>query len=441
MIFSTQALTTILFGGSFLLGSNSCVQGLDAEERHKYKTLAREELERRLEGVFAATAAAADEEEPSFLRPQRQRQLGGSDLFSDLQTDYSAFEGPWFDCYHTKLMTFNGIPAEKHTIVTAECDGGLFGTVTRVSETSSQTLQMDLIRLNHCFMHGMGDNWDTPCPDDRIDSDGRGDGNVQVIQQMQGIGTFAGKGDHMTFFTDRTWVHGGPGGTQHEGEEYSDYYSDGERAKLENKDTMACTVFGPEGGIVCDWEINEVRYQNKQHPGCLMMKKGKEKAMMKWSKTKCDKKGGEWSTKAKVEKIENGFSYDSFGSYYLVHDRTKCLAASTPGEYCPDANDRDDPADNPNEEGTTTPTDPDAPKQPVTFIPGCYGGPACSANGPGHGCCDCTVLTAEACLEGDPPGIAFMGTPDDDRDRGCGNICAPGTCPEEDNVDKGCFAS
>jgi len=364
--------------------------------------------------------------EPSFLRPQRQRQLGDMQM-SDLHTDYSAFEGEWFDCFHTKLMTFNGVPAAKHTINSVECDGGLFGTVTPVSDTSSQTLQMDLLRLNHCFFHGMGPGLEKECPNDRIDSDSRGDGNVKVIQQMQGIGSFAGKGDQIKFFTDRTWVHGGDG-LQHEGDDYSDYYSDGDRAKLENKDTMVCTVYGPGDGIVCDWEINEVRVHHIHKEGCMTTKSnGKEKAQMKWSKKKCEKKGGEWSGKAKTETIENGFSYDSFGSYFLVQDRTKCVAAST-NEYCPNANDRPDLEDKCTE-GEPCTTGPTPTPIPVP-VPGCYRGGRCGEDV--HGCCDCLLNTAEKC-EASGYGTGFNGTHfDEDGEKWtttpifsqkCGNIC------------------
>jgi len=160
MIFSTQALTTVLFGGS-LLAAGSCVHGSDTGDRNQeYATLVRDQLERSLEGAFDdAAAGTKEEEEPRFLRSQR-RDLGGDMEMSDLHTDYSIFEGDWYDCLHTKLMTFNGNPADKHTVSLKECDGGLFGSVTRVQDTTkglnAQTLQMEVIILNHCFMHGLG---------------------------------------------------------------------------------------------------------------------------------------------------------------------------------------------------------------------------------------------------------------------------------------------
>merc|ERR1712238_328253 len=222
-----------------------------------------------------------------------------------------------------------------------------------------------------------------------IDSDSRGDGNVKVIQQMQGIGSFAGKGDQIKFFTDRTWVHGGDG-LQHEGDDYSDYYSDGDCAKLENKDTMVCTKYGPGDGIVCDWEINEVRVHHIHKEGCMTTKSnGKEKAQMKWSKKKCEKKGGEWSPNA--------------------NDRPDLEDKCTEGEPC-----------------TTGPT----PTPIPVPVPGCYRGGRCGEDV--HGCCDCLLNPAEKC-EASGYGTGFNGTHFDEEgekwttvpifSQKCGNIC------------------
>jgi len=178
-----------------------------------------------------------------------------------------------YDCLHTKLMTMNGEPAAKHMINSVECDGGNFGYVTSLSQDgmATQTLQMEILLLNHCFFHGMGaadKGFSKPCPNDRIDSDSRGDGNVKVIYSMTGIGSFAGTGKSIEFVSDHTLVHDDQDGD-------TDYHGDGEmysidvtRATMENPNTMTCTVKGD--GIVCDWRINEVGQATKAHAGCVV---------------------------------------------------------------------------------------------------------------------------------------------------------------------------
>ena len=54
--------------------------------------------------------------------------------------DFSYFEGDWYNCLHTTLMTFNGEPAEKHIVEQVGCDFGNLGTVTKVGN-NDQTLQ------------------------------------------------------------------------------------------------------------------------------------------------------------------------------------------------------------------------------------------------------------------------------------------------------------
>jgi len=374
--------------------------------------MVRDQLERSLEGAFDDAAGTKEEEEPRFLRSQR-RDLGGDMEMSDLHTDYSTFEGDWYDCLHTKLMTFNGNPADKHTVSLKECDGGLFGSVTRVQDTTkglnAQTLQMEVIILNHCFMHGLGSPFKKPCPDDRLDNDTRGDGNVMVKYSMKGIGSFAGNGDKIKFFTDHTMVHDGDGG----------FTMDPDRSKMENKDTMTCMKYGPEGGIVCDWEINEIRYSSKVVEGCVKTKENSEhggKCKKKWNKTKCAKKDGyAWSDQCALEKHqkENAFVYDSFGSYYLVQDRKQCLQQST-GDYCPDV-ERPDPSNNPNEGDPTVPPTP-------TPRSGCYRGGRCGEGT--HGCCDCALNEKECKASGvDDDGTVWITQPI--WSNGCGAICLP----------------
>lgn len=57
-----------------------------------------------------------------------------------LHTDFSVFEGTWYDCLHTTLMTFNGDPADKHNVEQVGCEGGELGTVTKVGN-NDQTMQ------------------------------------------------------------------------------------------------------------------------------------------------------------------------------------------------------------------------------------------------------------------------------------------------------------
>jgi len=60
MMFSTQTLTTLLLGGSLLVAGSCGVHGLDdtdtdtAAVADRNQELVREQLERRLAGVFAA---------------------------------------------------------------------------------------------------------------------------------------------------------------------------------------------------------------------------------------------------------------------------------------------------------------------------------------------------------------------------------------------------
>merc|ERR1719491_1142570 len=87
------------------------------------------------------------------------------------------------------------------------------------------------------------------------------------------------------------------------------------RATLENPDTMTCTVKGLEGGIVCDWRINEVRQGRKAHAGCLKIKNAGddneericERVCKKgWDEVECAEEGGTWADGA----CDKGYNWD-----------------------------------------------------------------------------------------------------------------------------------
>jgi len=273
---------------------------------------------------------------------------------STLNTDFSYFLGEWYDCLHTTMMTFNGDTASKHVLDQVGCDGGLFGDVTKVG-TGDQTLSFDIFLLNHCWFHDLGAPGQDPCPNDLLENDSRGDGNILVKYSFKGIGSFADS-DRIEFHSDHSSLRDPDTGA---------WQPNLERAKLENMDTLVCEKH--HGGIVCDWRINEYRTAtNLVEEGC---KKGKNNCKPEWNKKKCDKKGGEWTDEcSRTEYTPNGFVYDSFGSYYLVKDNSQCNV------QCSTAN-------------------PSSTLAPETKVSGCYTGGLCNG---AHGCCDCT-MTEETC--------------------------------------------
>lgn len=310
----------------------------------------------------------------------RNRRLG-------LHMDFSMFEGKWYDCMHTKLMTFNGRPAEKHVVDQVGCDFGEFGEVSKVGN-ATQTLQFDIYLLNHCWFHDLGGPGQKECPNDELPDDTREGGNVMVKYSFKGIGSFA-HADKIEFFSDHTYIRENPKNKK------SDWVPEHNRAKLENVDTLVCEKVME--GIVCDWKINEYRSSSKKTvAGCQTTKKGKTKCNDKYDEKQCAKKGGVWTEECAMNVvIPNGFVYDSFGSYYLVDDVDKC-----PADYC-----EDDATDSP---VTGRPTTSD--KQ----IYGCYRGGVCRNK---HGCCDCD-LTEETCVKIAPEDF------DPIWSSGCVNICA-----------------
>lgn len=272
-----------------------------------------------------------------------------------LNTDFSYFLGQWYDCLHTTMMNLDSETAEKHIVDQVGCDGGLFGDVTKVG-TQDQTLSFDVFLLNHCFYHDLGGPNQDPCPNDVLDSDPRGDGNVLVKYSFTGIGSFA-DADRIEFHSDHTYLRNSNG----------EWVPNLERAKVENMDTLVCEKYND--GIVCDWRINE--YRTATHViemGC----KKKNDCKTEWDEKKCDKKGGEWTDEcSRIEYIPDGFVYDSFGSFYLVKDNAQCNIGCS----------------------TDAPSSVDATPAPEANVWGCYTGGACNGS---HGCCDCT-MTEETC--------------------------------------------
>jgi len=303
-----------------------------------------------------------------------RRLSGGS-----LNQDFSEFVGTWYNCMHTSLMTFGGENAPKHVVEQVGCDGGELGEITRIGN-NDQSMQMDVYILNHCFFHDLGGEGQLECPDDLLDSDPRGLGNVLVKYQYFGIGSFA-EPDKIHMVSDHAFLRNSTGGWE----------ASHERAKIENTDTMTCQKY--LDGIVCDWRINEYRTSEETTYGC---KKPKGKCNYKYDQEKCDSKGGIWMSPEceTTEFVQDGFVYDSFGSYYLVEDMAVCHV----------------------ECATDAPTVTGHTLHPELKVPGCYTGGDCLG---AHGCCDC-YMTEEECTQG-----IWL-------DDGCRPICAPRPPSDDD---------
>jgi len=284
-----------------------------------------------------------------------------------LHTNFSMFEGEWYDCLHTTLMTFNGEPADKHIIEQVGCDLGQLGSITKVGE-HSQTLMFDIYLLNHCWFHDLGGEGQEKCPDDRLPNDSRGDGNVKVKYSFKGIGSFA-EADKIEFFADHTYLQDKDG----------NWVASADRAKIENMDTMVCRKYWE--GIVCDWRINEFRTSSTWKEACLIKRKNKkgkeiERCYKAMTETRCVKRNGSWGKTMECKNVvsqPNGFVYDSFGSYYLVQNVSDCTVT------CP----------------TKSPTA--SPVKAPVAVWGCYRGGKCGENA--HGCCDCTIKSEQDCAK------------------------------------------
>ena len=102
----------------------------------------------------------------------------------------------------------------------------------------------------------------------------------------------------------------------------------------------------------------------------------------KKNQKQCERSKWIWDTNTKCTNttttttVEDGFVYDSFGSYYLVKDTTQCdVACGT-----------EDPINS-----TLSPVAEDV------NIFGCYRGGQCGENA--HGCCDCSINPAQECAD------------------------------------------
>lgn len=314
--------------------------------------------------VLGASLALAETTDPADLvrdRLEMNLHMNGMGAehdherhLSTLHTDFTYFLGEWHNCLQTTLQTLDGEAAPKYIVDQLGCDGGLLGEVTKVGD-GDQTLSFDIFLLNHCWFHDMGGPDQDPCPNDFLDSDPRGDGNVLVRYSFKGIGSFA-HADRIAFHADHTYLR----------DKDNQWVPNLERAKLENTDTLVCEKYND--GIVCDWRINEYRTASVlREKGCRKKEKCKD-----WDEEKCDKKEGEWTSDCgSTESVPDGFVYDSFGSYYLVKDNALCNIDC----------------------GTDAPSSDDATPSPDTSVSGCYTGGACGGS---HGCCDCS-MTEETC--------------------------------------------
>lgn len=352
-----------------------------------------------LAGVTAAAPNRDADAQAATVRGHLVQQLALNGMedpsrrLMDLHEDFSYFEGTWFDCLHTSLMTFNGEPAEKHMIEQVGCDFGELGTVTKVAK-NDQTLQFDMLLLNHCWFHDLGGKGQPPCPDDILPSDSRGKGNVVVKYSFKGIGSFA-ESDKVHFFTDHLYLKDADG----------EWQPVRERAKIEDRDEATCVQY--KEGMVCDIRINEYRSASRvvKDAGCLIDGECKARPKKKWGCENHQGGVGVWSEDCKTrEPVPDGFVYDSFGSYYLVKDTSQCdvtCATSSP---------------------TVTPVAPEGPTPSPTVGPaisGCYRGGRCTGQ---HGCCDCDV-TEVACKAA----ADAVDTMKPIWSSGCKDICFEGT--------------
>lgn len=287
---------------------------------------------------------------------------------AELNVDFSMFQGSWYDCMHTTLMTFNGEPADKHIIEQVGCDYGNLGNITKVGN-HTQTLMFDIHVLNHCWFHDLGGNGQKPCPNDRLASDSRGDGNVLVKYSYKGIGSFA-ETNKIEFFTDHTSIK----------DEDGNWKINFNRAKVENTDTMVCQTHWK--GIVCDWKINEYRTSTAEKLMKTCTFKNGKCPKKKYNEKQCERNKWIWDVNAEclnvtmTTTVEDGFVYDSFGSYYLVKDTAQCDVAC----------------------GTEDPASPTvSPVAEDVKVFGCYRGGQCGENG--HGCCDCSIKSEQECAD------------------------------------------
>lgn len=227
---------------------------------------------------------------------------------SVLSTDFSYFEGSWYNCLHNTLSTFEGITEEKLTVNRVPCDFGIVGNITKIKE-NDQALQFDIYQLNRCIFRGFGGQGQKPCPNDTLPGDPRGDGNVLVKHSFKGVGSFTDE-NKVEFFSDHSLTRDKKG----------EWKANLEQAKIENEDTLVCKKH--LDGIVCDWRVNEYLTSEVQdNKGCK--KDGECKPAL--SRMKCSSAGGEWVDECpRIKFVKDGFVHNSIGSYYLVKDIAQC---------------------------------------------------------------------------------------------------------------------
>lgn len=242
---------------------------------------------------------------------------------SGLVSNFSDFVGSWYDCMHTSLTTFEGETEEKEVLHTIGCDHGLLGNITKVRETNEQALKFDFYQLNKCSFHGFGGKGQRPCPNDSLPGreGSAADGKILVKYTFKGLGSFA-ESDRVQFYADQSYIRSKKG----------EWKADFERTKSENGDTMVCQKHLE--GIVCDWHLNEYRTATvAQSSGC----KKDNRCKPGLGKQRCLGMGGEWTDECpRTKYVKEGFLYDSFGSYYLVQNISKCNV------QCPDSDDSDE---------------------------------------------------------------------------------------------------
>jgi len=188
--------------------------------------------------------------------------------------DYSWAEGTWYECLETSLMTFTGDVAPKHINENVECSGKEFGNIAKVGN-HSKIYQLTHMMLNHCQMWKFSKE---TCPNQTLPNHNRGDeGNVIIMQQAEGIGSYALGTKTIKFYSDFVKVSNG-----------THFHTRAEHATEEDMDTYECHMGSTSNSMVCDVHHYEARWSS-------------------WSPPNSD-----------------SFKYQDFGSYSLVKDLKDC---------------------------------------------------------------------------------------------------------------------
>jgi len=214
-----------------------------------------------------------------------------------LNTDFSFFEGPWYSCRETSVVTNNGRPVGESPVEEVACGGELLGSVARVGG-SAQALVFDMQAWEDCGEHDLGGPGQASCPND---------GHVRVRRSFYGVGSFSAA-DAFKFSADRTELQDAVG----------DWQSDPARAQIEDADALACRQY--LDGIVCDLRLTE--YRDEYHVAMGCQKNGNCKG---WGEQKCNRRGGVWTDGCgDTTVVTNGGARGKLASYYLVPDLDQC---------------------------------------------------------------------------------------------------------------------